>query len=354
MSAQQTRTEILKNLLEQEPAYRQKQVLLGLFQEHARAWDDIKTIPHALREQIKEQTPWLTVQEVKTFASHDGRTVKAILELHDTLRIETVLMKNSRQPVRYTICVSSQVGCAMRCSFCATGKMGLKRNLTADEIIDQYRYWCAYLETQGVLRADITNIVFMGMGEPMQNYEAVRETCNTILDYTKIGPTRVVVSTVGVKHALEKLLKDPAWPPVRIALSLHNAIETTRKSIVPSHAHGFLEFFVDWSKQYHTKFPQRRRHHLSLEYVLLSGVNDGVKDTQALALYAAKVSDARVNLIYWNPVQQIAFHRSLKDAALAIQKKVKEKGVICTIRDTQGQDIDAACGQLIVQNSVKV
>lgn len=349
----QTRTDVLNELLKQEPAYRHKQVLVGLFQKNAGGWESIKTLPQPLIKKLEEQIPWVTVQEVKTFTSRDSRTVKAVLELQDKLRIESVLMKNSRTPVRYTICVSSQVGCAMRCSFCATGKMGLKRNLTSDEITDQYRFWCSYLETQNIPRADITNIVFMGMGEPLQNYEAVRETCRTVLEYTDIGPTHIVVSTVGVKHTLEKMLEDPLWPPVRMALSLHSAIEKTRKSIVPSHAPGFLEFFLDWSTRYFKKYPERRRH-LSLEYVLLSGVNDGPQDAQALASYAAKIKHSRVNLIYWNPVTDMAFKRSIPEAALAMQKQVKEKGAMCTIRDTQGQDIDAACGQLIIQNSIKV
>jgi 23S rRNA (adenine2503-C2)-methyltransferase len=224
--------------------------------------------------------------------------------------------------------------------------------LTTDEIVDQYRFWCAFLEARGEKRTSIVNIVFMGMGEPLQNYDAVRETCSTLLAFTELGPTHIVVSTVGVRHAMEKLLTDPLWPPVRIAISLHSAIEETRKKIVPSHVPGFLKFLEVWAKEYHKKFPEKRRH-LSLEYVLLKNVNDDEKNAEALCSFAGHMGKVKVNLIFWNPVAGADFTRSIPDAALSMQKLLKDHDILCTIRDTQGQDIDAACGQLIIQSNKK-
>lgn len=347
----------VEKILMNEPAYRIRQAAAGLFQPGATSWDGVTALSAPLRAQLTAGVPWLAVAPVRVFTSRDKRTEKAVLTLTDNLRIETVLMKNARSArgtdsdgtgVRYTICVSSQVGCAMRCSFCATGKMGLFRNLTADEIVDQYRFWCGVLEARGENRGTITNIVFMGMGEPFMNYDAVREACTTLLTYTDIGPTRIVVSTVGVRHALERLLKDAAWPSVRIAVSLHSAIEKTRKRIVPTHAPGFLKFLLSWSAQYHKKFPERSRH-LSFEYVLLSGINDDREHAEALADFAAQAGRVRINLIFWNPVAGTDFKRSIPAAAQIMQRLLKKRGIVCTIRDTQGQDIDAACGQLILK-----
>lgn len=350
MPAQPNRIELLKEIFTGQPQYRIKQAVSGVFQKKAKSWEDVTSLSKDMREVVIAKVPWMTVAPFKIMKSKDERTKKAILTLHDNLKIETVLMVNARGS--YTICVSSQVGCAMGCVFCATGKMGLFRNLTADEIIDQYRFFCAYLEDAGEDKERITNIVFMGMGEPLKNYENVKEACAEILANTKIGPTRIVVSTVGVEHSMEKLLVDPSWPAVRVAISLHSAVEETRKKIVPSHVPGFLNFLVKWGSEYHKKYPQRRRH-LSLEYVLLSGINDTKEQAQALAKFASNMGKVRVNLIFWNPVVGAHFTKSIPAAAIAMQNVLKDRGIMCIIRDTQGQDIEAACGQLIVQENKK-
>jgi len=337
-----SRTEALKAVLTGVPAFRSKQIEEALFQPYD-GWAEVKNLPKGLRERLIAEVPWMTVQESQLLQSKRGDTFKVALEVEGDKKIETVLMANARG--QWTVCVSSQVGCAMRCGFCATGKMGLTRNLTSDEIVDQYRYWTAFLRKHPDLQPRISNIVFMGMGEPLANYEEVKRACRTILQYTDIGETHIVVSTVGVLPRLKQILTDKEFPPVRIALSLHSAIAATRKAIVPTSYDNFLPTVVEWTKQYFAAFPARRRH-LTFEYVMLKGVNDDDAHADALALYANEAGRVRVNLIPYNFTGG-EFSRSLDERIGAFVKKLEYAGVTVTVRRTMGDDIAAACGQLI-------
>ncbi len=243
-----------------QPAYRLKQVQKAWFDLNINNYDQISTLPKDLREQLKN-IPWLTVKLKIILESKLDDTCKALLELADGNTIETILMgregkKQNTEPKkekRYTICLSTQVGCPMKCRFCATGQMGFKRNLENQEIVDQYRFWQKYLAESK--QGEIANVVLMGQGEPFLNYDNVKEALNIILNNTEIGPRKITISTVGIKAGLEKMLTDKDFPPIRFALSLHSADEKTRAQIIPSHQTGFLDFLIDWSKKYHQTYP---------------------------------------------------------------------------------------------------
>jgi len=292
-----TRNALLSTLLKKEPAFRFKQIKKALYQPQISSWAEITTLPAKLQEQISAEVPFMTVKEKLVQTNKRKDTHKAALTLKDGLSIETVLMKNPRG--YWTICVSSQVGCAMRCDFCATGKMEFTRNLTKDEIIDQYRFWQQYLQKHKELNQRISNVVFMGMGEPLANYETIRDTINEWLEETEMGPTRIIVSTVGHLAVLEKLLNDKQWPHVRLAISLHSAEKNTRKEIVPTSHEGFLPNLAEWAKKYLEKFGNQR-HHLTFEYVMLDRINDTDKHAKALAEYVNKIGKIKVNLIPYN------------------------------------------------------
>ena len=338
----QSRHKQFEALFPSEPAFRWKQIEDALFSS-AKSWNDVTTISKTLRESLTV-IPWMSVEAQTVQVSLKGDTHKALLKVDGEKEIETVLMKNRREA--WTICVSSQVGCAMRCGFCATGKMGLTRSLIADEIIDQYRFWVQYLQEHPEIEGRISNIVFMGMGEPLANYEEVKKTLNLILKYTDIGRTRITVSTVGVLPRLEQILTDTDWPHIRLAVSLHCAIEETRKKIVPTSYDEFLPKLEDWAKRYLQKFGNRR-HHLTFEYVMLKGVNDTPAHARALAKFVNHIGNVRVNLIPYN-LTGVEFECSTEPAIQEFLEILHTKHLIATTRRTMGEDIAAACGQLIV------
>lgn len=383
------------------PAFRFRQFEAALYDPAFRNFSDISTMPLPMRETLALRMSWLSLRPVQVFESAKKDTHKAVVELGDGKRVETVLMRNARG--QWTVCVSSQVGCAMACAFCATGTMGFARNLIADEIADQVRFWFAFLKKQTTLsstlrlgleessvahripqgdselveRAEgsqrISNIVFMGMGEPLANYDNVKESIRQLLAYTDIGPTHITVSTVGLLPMLRKLLQDPEWPAVRLAVSLHSAESDTRKAMMPSSFDTFLEDLIRWTGEYFEKHESRRRH-LTFEYVMLSKINDTEKHAEALIRFARRVGKVRINLIPYNftPLEKsrpkttevvplagrsltgftgIVYQDSLPADFARFQKQLEDAGVVVTRRRTMGDDIAAACGQLIVEKS---
>ncbi|MFC1787748.1 23S rRNA (adenine(2503)-C(2))-methyltransferase RlmN [Patescibacteria group bacterium] len=333
----------ISSLFPNEPKFRLKQIEQALFKPEITSWSEVTNLSKNMRETLESQVPFLSlsVDEVKT--SDQGNTYKAILKTIDDLAIESVLMKNSRG--YWTICISTQIGCAMRCSFCATGKMGLKRNLDQDEIVDQVRVWQQFLAKNPDQEQRISNLVYMGMGEPMANYENVRASLNTILAQTEIGPTKITVSTVGVLPRLEMLLSDPEWPHVKLAVSLHSADRNTRKEIVPTSYDDFLPKLADWSKRYLERFGNRR-HYLTFEYVMLEGVNDSIEHAKMLANFVNRIGEIKVNLIPFN-FTECGFGCSDSETIEEFRETLNKKGVAVTTRKSQGQDIGAACGQLL-------
>lgn len=343
----QTRQSILTEALQPLPQYRQSQVWEGLFMPAINSWDALSTLPKELRATLKQTLPWMSLLERHVLMSKHGDTYKALLETVDHKMIETVLMQNARG--LWSICVSSQVGCAMACTFCATGKMGFTRNLTVDEIIDQYRFWMYFLAAKPTLEQHISNLVYMGMGEPLANYDNVKASLQLLLTYTEMGPTRLTVSTVGLIPMLKKLLTDPEWPPVRLAVSLHSADAETRRNIMPSSYPNFLDNLALWTKEYFHKFASRRRH-LTFEYVMLAGVNDTSMHADKLIRFARKVGKVKINLIPYNDTKS-KYATSESEALITFEKKLLDARVDVTRRRTMGADIAAACGQLIVEKT---
>ncbi len=310
------------------------------------SFEDFTNFSIEERESLAQNLSWEVFVQAKVFAAKAGDTFKAVLETVDGLKIESVLMENSRGA--YTICVSSQVGCAMACTFCATGTMGLKRSLTSLEILAQYRFWANFIAKKKLDRK-ILNMVFMGMGEPLANYINVRNAINVLLDLKLLGPTRITVSTVGVIPALERILTDEKWPNVRIAISLHSADPKKRRAIVPTTVSKFHQKLLDWSRKYFAKFKSNRLQ-VTFEYTLIAGVNDSQEHAQELAEYVRKFGRAKINVIPLNKVQGQDFMPSQRDTIEEFKHIILKKGIDVTQRKTMGEDIQAACGQLAVNN----
>lgn len=320
-----------------EPPYRFRQIDQAWYA--CSSWQEVNGWPLALRSAAEAEFPWLSISEAKVLSSPSDDTQKAIVKCADDQLIETVLMPNARD--KWTACISSQVGCGMGCTFCATGTMGLKRNLTTDEIVDQIRFW-RFREP----KKDLSNVVFMGMGEPMANFDAVKVSATIFIKNMHIGATRITVSTVGFKSGLERLLDDAAFPPVRIAISLHAGTDATRASIVPSHKGTSMKQIADWAKKYVEK-TSNRRHHLTFEYVMLWGVNDMPEEARALAkLFAPIHHRVKLNLIPWNPTSA-PLKASSAERLQAFQNITQTAGIQTMIRYSKGLDITAACGQLV-------
>lgn len=344
-----TRYEQFHELFPKEPAFRWKQAEENFFKLGKKSWHDVSNLPKDMRATLEKEVPWISYTDSMIMESRAGDTYKALLTLEDSQKVETVLMENKRG--QWTICVSSQVGCAMGCTFCATGKMGLTRNLTADEITDQYRFWLYFLAEHPRLTDRISNVVFMGMGEPLANYENVKKTIRTWLTYSDMGPTHITVSTVGVLPVMEQILTDPEWPDARIAISLHSADPVTRKEIVPSSYDQFLPKLKDWIARYQ-KVYGNRRHHLTFEYVMLRDVNDTDHHAEELAKLVTELGQLKVNLIPYN-FTDIGLERSLDSQIDRFESILHSAGVEVMVRKTMGDDIAAACGQLIVLGGKK-
>ena len=336
-----SRAEFFAELFPEAPKYRLEQLQKALF-GNARSWDEVSTIPKEWRTKLTASVPFLSLTRTTTMHGAKGDTHKALLKTSDGKVMESVLMRNARED--WTICVSSQIGCAMACNFCATGRMGLTRNLSADEIVDQYRVWQQYLTDHPELPQRISNVVYMGMGEPLANYEQVRQSLVALLEYTDLGPTHITVSTVGLIPALRKLINDPTWPVVRLAVSLHSAEADVRKSFMPTSYDSFLLDLATWTADYFAKFESRRRH-LTFEYVMLDGINNTPAAARALAKFSNKVGHVKVNLIPYN-MTEAKYIRPGMLSTQAFAKLLRDSGVDVTRRRTMGDDIDAACGQL--------
>ena len=344
----QLREERFKELFPKAPSFRWKQIEDGFFDDSVNGWDELSTLPKDMREGLKA-LPWLSYTAEKVFMSKKRDTYKALLMLADGLEVETVLMENQRG--QWTICVSSQVGCAMGCTFCATGKMGLIRSLSADEIIDQYRFWKLFLKKNPDIPERISNVVFMGMGEPLANYKNVRKTIQTWLKHTDLGHTKITVSTVGVLPSLKMLISDPEWPHVRLAISLHSADKETRMKIVPSSFEGFLDQLRDWCRTY-LEQSGNRKHHITFEYVMLQDVNDTKMHAEKLVEFSESIGHVKINLIPYN-FTDLGFQRSIHDSTARFKKILENSGITTTVRKTMGDDIAAACGQLITEKGAK-
>ena len=337
------REDIFRKLFPKEKPYRLKQLYKALFQENKDSFLDITTFSKDMRIKLNKDLPFLFYKDFKTLEDKNSSSYKAKLILLDGREIETVLMRNKDS--HYTVCLSTQVGCAIGCLFCATGSMGFIRDLSTDEIIDQLRFWTRFIKNRK-FKGKITNLVFMGMGEPLLNYENVRDAINTVLNSTDIGKNHITLSTIGMIVPLYKLLNDQTWPDINIALSLQSANYETRKKLVPKTELDFTKEIVKWSKKYLKKY-NRRNNFITIEYILIKNINDTINELESLARFLNKIPKVKVNLIPLNQIKS-KFKRPDKEKIEEFKLRLEQKKIITTIRESKGQNISAACGQLIV------
>jgi 23S rRNA (adenine2503-C2)-methyltransferase len=314
-----------------EPAYRVRQILPRLWQRPVRRWTDATDLPAALRLALDEAFPLPRLELSTHQVSSDG-TQKFLWLLDDGEAIESVLIPEGK---RRTLCISSQAGCALGCVFCATGRMGFRRNLSAAEITAQVR--------ESVLRDPAlkpTNVVFMGMGEPLLNWDAV-DVALTILnqpDGFGIGARHITLSTVGILPSLAKFAQRPEQ--FRLAVSLHAPSPTMRRELMPIEKKYALPELM--------KALQQFRRRVTLEYVLIGGKNDSPEAADQLARLAQPLS-ALVNLLPLHPGGAPDLTPSARAQMLAFERRLKERGVEAVLRRSRGLDISAACGQLRVE-----
>jgi 23S rRNA (adenine2503-C2)-methyltransferase len=297
-------------------------------------------LPLALRTTLETEFSLTTPTVVERQRSSDG-TEKFLLRLSDGRLIESVFIPDTPA---MTFCVSTQVGCAMACAFCLTGKMGLVRNMTAGEIVGQVRVLANALD----LRGKAFNIVLMGMGEPLHNYDETMKALRIVADEHgfALPPKRVTLSTVGLLPALERLAREPVMP--NLAISLHAPSDPVRAELVPLNKKYGVGEIVEACK----RFPVRKRSRITFEYVLLAGVNDSPDAARQLAKLLAGVK-SKVNLIPLNAAAGIPFDRPSDAAINQFAKVLADRGLTVSVRKSRGRDIRAACGQLIVEGQQK-
>jgi len=321
-----------------EKAFRASQLTKWIHQLKVTDFDQMTNISKSLREQLKEKACITSLKVDTDQLSTDG-TRKWLLELPDGNRIESVFIPEDD---RGTLCISSQVGCALDCSFCSTGRQGFSRNLTVAEIIAQV--WIAnnLLEEEKKPGRKITNVVFMGMGEPLLNFDNAMKAIDVMMDDFAYGLSkrRITVSTAGVVPAMQKLAERH---DVQLAISLHATRDVLRDDIVPINKKYNLEKLIEACH----KFMQQRspRSRLTIEYVMLAGVNDSKQDAEELIKLLDGLS-VLINLIPFNPFPGSGYKTSSNNAVHRFQDVLMAAGLITVIRKTRGEDIDAACGQL--------
>lgn len=327
----------LMRTLEAEP-YHARQVYAWIHRRGVTDIDRMTDLSQELRTRLHAATAIHTPQLVQRDVSVDG-TTKYLLRLTDGRHIESVFIPDT--PAQ-TFCISSQVGCAMRCAFCLTGRMGIVRNLTAGEIVGQVRVLAA---DQALLAASF-NIVLMGMGEPLHNYDEVMKALRMLAAPEGLGlsPKRVTLSTVGVLPALERLAAEPLMP--NLAISLHATTDRQRDALVPVNRKYNVADLLDACR----RFPVKQRGRITFEYVMLAGVNDTPEDARRLVKLLHGIK-AKVNLLPLNEAAGIPFRRPSDERVDAFARILAERGVTVMVRKSRGRDIRAACGQLIVEGT---
>ena len=325
------------------PNFRIAQVRQAVFNKGIGSWQQATDLPVDLREQLTREQPILSFKVSKIICSHQDRVAKALLTLRDGLQIETVLLKPQDA---WSVCVSSQVGCALRCSFCSTGKMGFKRDLTHEEITDQVLMWYQYIH-QEKLGERIGSVVFMGMGEPLLNYVNVVKAAQDLSnpDYLNIGARHISISTSGIADKLHKLAVD--LPQANLALSLHNADNEERSKLMPVNR----RYDLDDLKKALEEYIAMTGRQVFLEYSVLENVNSRPEHIRKLADWIYSIKDnylLHVNLIACN----LGRGEKTDDRVVkAFAAGLKAMGIGVTIRKSMGNDILAACGQLASQRN---
>ena len=325
----------IESVLKNEPGFRLKQIYEAVFGRFISSWDEMSNISKELKERLKKESS-LEI-EGKIFYSKDKKTYKALVTLLDGEKVEAVLMRNNDG--RNSLCLSSQVGCAGGCAFCATGKMGLRRNLRSHEIIDQFLFFARFLKKEFGENEKITNVIFMGMGEPFLNYDEVMGAVRVLnsKELIGLGARNISISTVGIIPGIEKFSKENEQ--LNLAISLHAPNNELRSKLVPINKKYPIEKLLKSIDKYIAK----KKRKVMFEYLLLEEVNDSDECANELAKIMRKPL-YMVNLIPYNYTGD--FRPSSKGRSLAFKKILEKNRVNVTVRKSYGGDIDAACGQL--------
>jgi len=337
-----------------EPLFRFNQIQRAIFKNKVADFSNISTIPKPLINKLNDNFVIQSIKIKDAHYSNDG-SIKFLFSLADNNLIEAVLIpwydEGKGEMLRQTLCVSSQVGCGLNCSFCATGKMGLKRNLKASEIIEQVFAVERYLETK------ITNLVFMGMGEPLQNFKELRKSLEILTnpEYELISRKHITISTVGIAPRIRDLTK--INKPAKLAISLHSAIDKKRSQIIPLNEKYPIADLMDAVEYYYrtTKMP------ITYEYILFDNYNDTDEDLKALAHIARRVP-SRINIIKFNDISFaiqnnndiLSLKPANKEKIEKFAQKLRNENIPVLIRKTYGSDIEAACGQLALMGGNKL
>ncbi len=324
------------------PKFRAKQVSEWLWKKRATSFDEMTSLSKDMRELFKEHFTIVPVKIHKGERSVDG-TIKYSMQLHDKLLVEGVLIPSKK---RLTACVSSQVGCSLACEFCATGTLKLERNLTAAEIYDQV--FILNEEAISNFGKPLSNIVFMGMGEPLLNYNALLRSIDYITTEKGMGisPKRITVSTAGISKMMRKLADDEVR--FNLAISLHTASDSKRDILMPINQKINLTELRDSVRYFYDKTGSR----VTYEYILFKDLNDSMEDAQKLAQFA-KASPCKINLIEYNSVEGLPYEKSSNKVTERFIQYLEERNIIVNLRRSKGKDIDAACGQLANKLSAK-
>lgn len=319
-----------------EPAFRAKQVWEWIWQKNASGFDDMTNLPKALREKLKERFSFPSLRVDLTQQSEDG-TIKSRFKTHEGHLVEGVLIPTDS---RMTACVSSQIGCSLSCKFCATGYLERKRNLDFDEIVDEV----ALLNKQAeeATGKKLSNIVFMGMGEPLLNYKNVLKAIERITapDGLAMSPRRITVSTAGVAKMIRQLGDDEVR--FKLALSLHAANDEKRNEIMGINETNNLKSLIDALNYFYKK----TRNEITFEYILFKDFNDSLKDADELIRIYRQVPADLVNIIEYNPIDFARFEKPDEEKVMQFMSYLERNRVNVRLRRSRGKDIDAACGQL--------
>jgi 23S rRNA (adenine2503-C2)-methyltransferase len=325
----------------EEPVFRAKQVYDWLWSKGVIDFNQMSNLSKKVREYLENNFVINAVQIHELQISSD-KTIKCAMRLHDNYVVESVLIPHR---LRMTACISSQVGCSLSCTFCATGKLKRMRNLNADEIFDQV----VLIKNTAAekYKAPLTNIVYMGMGEPLLNYKEVLSSVDKITSPTGLGMAakRITVSTAGVAKMISKLGDDEVR--FNLALSLHAANDEKRNHIMPINETNSLDNLAQALQHFTEKTGSRP----TFEYIAFKDFNDSIKDAQELVNYCKKVK-SKVNIIEYNSIDGSDFIQTSKERLLAFTQHLEKNGVICNVRHSRGKDIDAACGQLANKNKL--
>ncbi|MFH1780741.1 MAG: 23S rRNA (adenine(2503)-C(2))-methyltransferase RlmN [Candidatus Nealsonbacteria bacterium] len=329
-------------ILEKEPSFRLKQIKKAVFVDLIENWMQATTLPLDLRQELESISPIYELTLEKQLISKDKATSKVLLAAKDGSKTEAVLMRHGSidTPLsgRSTVCISSQVGCSVGCEFCATGQLGLKRNLSDWEMTEQVLFFAQLLKKEG---KRVDNVVFMGMGEPFLNYDNVLAAVKTINDQAglNLGARHISISTCGVVEGIRKFTDEDLQ--VNMAISLHAARNTLRSKLVPLNQQYPVEAIVAAVDEY----VKKTRRRVMFEYLMIAGINDGEKDAKDLARLLKRPL-CFVNLISYNPIGHSDFKPSSEARIQKFREILKNYGITVTQRHEFGREIKGACGQL--------